>query len=183
MERRDALGRVVRHPRCDERSPIAALDGVALDAEAVLDERPKARGHARAVERLIRRVREPVAGKRRNDHLMTRLDEERDQALELEHRTRPAVDEHDRLALSRPDEVDAFPGRVLELVQPALGRPPVVIGSPVLAQAPQESLIHPVLPADVGCRRASVSSPGARGGRRGSPRRLRSRRRTASPRC
>ena len=149
MERAHALGRVVGHSRGDERPPVPALDGVALDAEPVLDQRTEPCRDPAPAQGLLRSLGEPVAGQRRRDDLVARLGEQWDQTLELEHRARPAVDEHDRRAFARPDEVNAVPGRVLEFVEPALSRAPVVIRRPVLAQASQEPLIHPVFPADV----------------------------------
>ena len=152
MKRPDPLRRVVRDPRGDQGSPIPTLDRVAPDSEAVLDQSAKAVGDSGGVQSALAGCGEAVSRQRRRDDLMARLDQERDQPLELQHRARPAVDENDRRsgAFAGPDVVDSLPSRVVELVQPRLGLAPVVIRRPVLAQAAEEPLIHPVLPADVG---------------------------------
>ena len=99
MQRGNVLGRVEGHPRRDQRSPVAALDRVALVAKPLAEELTKAIRHRLDPDRAGRLVGERVSRERRDDHVVAGRDQLRDQVEELDRAAWPAVHETDRQPL------------------------------------------------------------------------------------
>jgi hypothetical protein len=153
VECRDCLGIVEGDASADDRAPVAALHRVALIADPA-HQPSQPFGYPGDVHRLGRLVGEGKAGQRRDDHVVARADEQRDQLEKLDRRTGPSVDQQDgqaiAIALARalPDEMDTVGPPVGETVKRALRRAPVVLVGPVVAELAQVGEVHPMLPAD-----------------------------------
>ena len=149
VQGRDALRRPVRHLERDRRPPVA-LQRVALVAEHV-EQREQPLGDPGGVERLRRGVGERVAGQRRHDHVVARVDEPRDQLDELDRPAGPAVNEHDR----KPIALAASRGVRQPVAAPARKRPQTILEpggvvgvEPMGAEIAQVADVHPRVPAD-----------------------------------
>ncbi len=101
VQRSHGVRVVVGDARADDRSPVAALHGVALVVE-VGHQAAQTLRDGRHVERLGRDLGEREAGQRGNHDIVAGSHQQRDQLEELDRRTRPAVDQEDWQAIPRP---------------------------------------------------------------------------------
>ncbi len=133
VQRLHGVGIGVREPDGDARAPVAAGDQVALVAERAHQRVERVRALDDPGARPARREREAVARQRGDDHPRV-LAQQRQDAVELPHAARPAVQEQQRRAVAVGEEVHVAGDELLEAVQRRLGRAPVVAVAPVRGQ-------------------------------------------------
>ena len=152
-------------PAADAGAEVAALRAVPLVPQPGHQLGEDRAGPVAAVAQPRRPVREAVAGYRRRHDVKRvlrpppvgdRIRQRPDDLGELRERPRPAVGQDQRkgVRLRRPAvhevDVEAVDAglELLELVEPALLRPPVELVAPVLDELPQVGLVHPEPPSD-----------------------------------
>ena len=161
------VGMLRRLPAADDAAPVAPLRAVALVAEPLHQLADDPRHPLRVVAAAGRLVGEAVPGDRRRHHVegvgrvaavVGRIDQQRDDLVELHDRAGPAVGDHQRqrVLVGRPlvDEVDVQPLdvrlEVVEAVQQPLLAPPVEFVPPVGEQLLQVLAVGAVVPRRAG---------------------------------